>query len=206
MSATYGGVPRAPHAHRTRLQPDGVRPQQGHLLDDLVEVVVCPPLDQPQLREASDHRSQRHGGEGRIDAGVGLALVLEAADGALGPVGEVLLAPDPGVVHRVVVPGHLLDHAHDGTVVAVALEVPAVGPPDRLDLGALARAVGLVGAGAVGRRELRLLGLGDLAEDLLLGLEVVVEGPVGEPRPLGDVGDAGVEEPGLLEHRLCRVE
>ena len=51
-----------------------------------------------------------------------------------------------------------------------------------------------------------LLGLGHLAEDLLLRIEVVVEGPVRQAGLLGDVGDAGLEEAGLLEHLLGRLE
>src|SRR6185312_10767628 len=45
-----------------------------------------------------------------------------------------------------------------------------------------------------------------LTEDLLLRLEVVVEGAVREPGALRDVGDPGVEETVLLEDLLGRFE
>ena len=103
-----------------------------------------------------------------------------------------------------VVARDLFDHAHDPTVVAVALEVPAVGAADALDLGQLGRGVGLVVG--PGRGQQGLLGVGHLAEGLLLRIEVVVEGPVRQPGPVGDVGDPGLEEPGLLEHRLGSLD
>ena len=64
----------------------------------------------------------------------------------------------------------------------VALEVEAVGPADALELGErrpVGRLVGLVGRGG----EQGLLGLGHLPEDLLLRIEVVVEGSRARGRP-----------------------
>ena len=56
-------------------------------------------------------------------------------------------------------------------------------------------------------RELRvLLGPRHLPEDLLLRLEVVVEGPVRQTGPFGDVRDACLEEAVLLEDLLGRIE
>ena len=46
----------------------------------------------------------------------------------------------------------------------------------------------------------------DLLENLLLGIEVVVEGPVGEAGALGDVRDPRLEETVLLEDLLGGVE
>src|SRR5262249_58345309 len=51
-----------------------------------------------------------------------------------------------------------------------------------------------------------LLHLGELAEDLLLGVEVVIEGAMRELGPFGDVGDAGREETVLFEDLLGRGE
>ena len=56
------------------------------------------------------------------------------------------------------------------------------------------------------RAELLLQRPGDLTEDLFLRLEVVIEGSVRQPGPLGDVGDPSVEESALLEHLLRRVD
>ena len=103
-----------------------------------------------------------------------------------------------------VVAGHLLDHAHDPGFVPVPLEVAEEGGEQPLP-----------GGGARARREDDALhGLGelvvqrlrDLTEDLLLRVEVVVEGTVREARPLGDVGDARLEEAVLLENLLGGVE
>ena len=116
----------------------------------------------------------------------------------------MLLALHPGLVDVGVVAGDLLDDAHDLGVVAVALEVAAVGPEDAFALAQRCR----VDLGVVvgGRGEQGLLGLGDLPEDLLLGIEVVVEGSVREAGLLGDVGDPGLEEAGLLEDVLGGLE
>ena len=106
--------------------------------------------------------------------------------------------------HLVVVARDLLDDAHDRRLVAVAHEMAADAFADPLARGG--GGFGVEDDRVDGRLELFLDGLGDLAEDLLLGIEVVVEGPVREAGPLGDVGDAGLEEAVLLEDRLGRLE
>ena len=58
----------------------------------------------------------------------------------------------------------------------------------------------------IGSSEARLLGLCDLAEHLLLGIEVVVEGALREGRRRRDVGDARGEEAVALEHLARRLE
>jgi hypothetical protein len=117
----------------------------------------------------------------------------------------VLLPPHPGLVDERVVAGDLFDHAHDAAVVAVALEVAPVGAPDALVLRRRLGA-GFVTVVVAGGGEERLLRLGDLAEDLLLGIEVVVEGAVREPGTIRDVGDPCLEEAGYLEYRLRRLQ
>ena len=103
-----------------------------------------------------------------------------------------------------VVARHLLDDAHDLGFVLVALEVAVEGTEEPL-AGARARARGEDDvlhrlAQPVVQR------LRDLAEDLLLRIEVVVEGAVRQPSPLGDVGDARLEEAVFPEDVLGRVE
>ena len=137
-----------------RLELDGVGPEEGHLVGDGVEVVVAPVVDEPQLGDAGDHRAEGEGGDLRVDVGVGGAVLLQAADGPLGPVGEVLLAAHPGLVDVVVVARDLFDDAHDLAVVAVALEVAAVGAADAVELVValgLGRAVAPSSGGAVSR-------------------------------------------------------
>ena len=99
---------------------------------------------------------------------------------------------------------HLLDHAHDPGLVAVALEVAPDGLVDPLE-GRRSRR--RIEDDAVERRAEALVHLGgDLPEDLFLRFEVVVEGPVREAGPLRDVGDPGVEEAVLLEDLLRRAD
>ena len=139
-----------------------------------------------------------------VESGVGQPVLLQATDG----VGDLrrrdvvaLVAESAEVV---VEARDLLDHAHDAGLVPVALEVP----PDAL-VDALVGRGGRVRVqdDAVQRLAEALLHLGrHLAEDLFLRFEVVVEGPVREAGPLGDVGDPGVEEPVLLEDLLGRRE
>src|ERR1019366_9457123 len=86
----------------------------------------------------------------------------------------------------------LLNHTHDASFVPIALEVS----PDSLVDPLVRRRGGMrVQNHAVERLAEALLHLGrDLPEDLLLRLEVVVEGPVREAGSLCNVGDPGVEE------------
>ena len=102
-----------------------------------------------------------------------------------------------------VVARDLLDDAHQVRSVAVTLEVtPVAAADDR------ARRVVRVRVGGVGVRcgQTPLLGLGHLAEDLFLGIEVVVKGPLREPGLRRDVGDACGEEPVALEHVAGGIE
>src|SRR4051794_11762165 len=68
-----------------------------------------------------------------------------------------------------------------------------------------ARAVHEHDVGHRGRKPIEDL-LGDLTEDLLLRIEVVVEGSVRQAGALGDVGDARLEETVLLEDLLGGVD
>ena len=161
----------------------------------MFELVVAPTFDQPEFGEPGDHRSECDCGDLRIDVAIGDPLALETSYGRLGALGEVLLALRACLVHEAVVARHLLDDAHDLPVRPVAVEVATVGAQDSLELRRFRRRLVVV----VQSGEQGLLGLGDLAEDLFLRVEVVVEGPVRHAGALGDVGDAGLEESGLLE-------
>ena len=133
---------------------------------------------------------------------IGEALCLQSSDRGLGAFGEVLLPPHARLVHDGVVARHLFDDAHDLPVGAVPGEVSPVGPQDAVELSG----VGSGRVAVVRGRQHGFLGLGDLAEDLLLRIEVVIEAAVGHAGALGDVGDAGLEEPGLFEFLLGRLD
>ena len=124
-------------------------------------------------------------------------------DGGFGPLDEVLHRRHASGVDVLVVAGDLLDHAHQRGLVAVARQVPMVRPPDALPGRTLARVGVVVLLGR--RREPLLLGAGDLAEDLLLRVEVVVEGPGRQAGGVRDVGDPRLEVPVPLEHELGRI-
>ena len=202
MALRAGGL--AAGAIDTVLEAEGVGPEDRELVDGRVEVVLAIALHEPQLGEAGDHGAQCVGGHGGVEAAVGEAVLLELAHRLLSPLDEVLHRRHAGGVDVLVVARHLLDHAHEGGFVAVPLEVAQVGAVDAAERGLVGVGLGV----AVLRRggEALFLGLGDLPEDLLLRIEVVVEGARCEPGGLGDVDDAGVEEAVTLEDLLGRVD
>ena len=103
-----------------------------------------------------------------------------------------------------VVAGHLLDHPDDPSLTPVALEVP----PQRFPEPVLWRGPGLRVENHPAQWFDELLFDRDrhLTKDLFLGVEVVIEGAVGETGPLGDIRDPPLEETVLLEDLFGRLE
>ena len=125
---------------------------------------------------------------------------LQSPDVVLGLLEEVLERRQTHRVDVLVVARDLLDHSHDRRFLAVARHVQANRGSDLLHRG-LIRPQRMIGNGD----QPGLVHLGDLAEDLLLRIEVVVEGARGDVGLLRDVDDARLQEAVTFEDPLRRV-
>ena len=159
-------------------------------------------VEDPAREQLLDRAVEGHRGEGGVDVGAEGAGLLALLDDPRDRVVGAADLPQVGLAEGVGGPGDLDDdHLHQFRVVAVGLD-DEVGDVRELFARRLAGVVGLVDRGQQQRPALGE----ELVQHLLLGVEVVVDQPVGDPRLVGDVGDPGRVEALAGEDLDRRVE
>ena len=159
-------------------------------------------LEHPAGEKLLDRAVEPHRGELRVDVLAKGARSLAVGDDLGDHVVGAADLRQVGAPERVRRPGHLDDdHLHQVRVVAVGVDDEA---GDRVQL--LSRADRLP-VDLLDRGEQQRPALGEqLVEDLVLGVEVVVDEPIGDPGLVGDVRDPAGVKALAREHVDRRVE
>ena len=185
--------PAAPLTSRPRrTDADGPRPHEGQRFQQPFLLELLPEAE-PHVAGVVDHGAQQFGDQLDVQLRIGVPFGLESPEAADAALDERLAQGQPQLAHLRGEGADLLDQGDDLRMRAVRLDEPR-----HRGMGALIGVL-VVGLGVQRRQHALDGGLRDLAEDRVLGVEVAVEGALGDLGLLDDVGDPRVQEALPLE-------